>query len=87
MKIIILMLSLSFLIGCSGPRFLIKGAPAGKTSEQQSLDNLECSNYSQTQGPPVPLLFYVFSYAVVYDSAAKKYNECMTARGYQVEQQ
>ena len=59
----------------------VKSVPSGRTREQMQLDNLECSNLSQTHGPWV----YGIGTAIMRSESAKKYAECMSARGYVVE--
>jgi hypothetical protein len=69
--------------GCSPVPFKINSAPANKTAEQKSLDNLECNKSSEVQGP---WLFGIGTLAY-RRMAASSYEKCMTARGYKVEEQ
>jgi|APCry1669192062_1035393.scaffolds.fasta_scaffold01329_2 hypothetical protein len=68
---------------CSPVPFKISSAPANKTPEQKSLDNLECNKSSEVQGP---WLFGIGTLAY-RRMAASGYEKCMNARGYKVEEQ
>ena len=58
----------------------ITRVPTGRTREEAQLDNLECSNLSRTNGP----WLYGIGTEIYKHESAKKYTQCMEARGYQV---
>jgi hypothetical protein len=67
--------------GCASTvPFTIQSAPAGATKEQVQLDNLTCSNMSRTNGP----WMYGIGTAIIKAEAAKRYQKCMSDKGYAV---
>lgn len=74
---------LAFIIAsCSTTTpFTLKSVPPGRTREQVQLDNLECSKLSEEHGPWV----FGIGTAIMQSDSAKKYEDCMSARGYVVQ--
>jgi hypothetical protein len=70
------------LTGCAPAQFSIIKAPTGKTPDQQTLDDTQCSQQSKVDGP----WLYGVGTAIYWNMAKSRYRDCMTKQGYEVKE-
>lgn len=82
-KVFILALVIILFAACAtNVPFRITKTPEGVTDQKRNQDDQECHTYSQVQGP----MLFGLGYLMIQAKAASRYKECMTARGYLVEE-
>jgi hypothetical protein len=81
-KIILLCLVMA-LSACGTVQYKTTRVPFDRSVERQQLDNLECGQLSNVNGP-----WLLGIGTLIYrNMAASRFEDCMTSRGYMVERQ